>query len=421
MGFIGGDLQERFVERIRGVDAARLLAVPIDVGKASAAAMVCDFWGEVVTPPFTFPLTGPGVAVLASAVAKAEALRDAVWVRAGLEQAGHYHWTLLARLPQVGIEVVLLNPAQVKENRNQSLLRSLKSDATDLGAMAELLVRGKGRPAVPLDDAMATQAALVAHRARKVKARSTVKNHIHASLDLVFPGLSGCFSDLLDTKLGRLLLDEQMGPDRIRRLGTDRLRAFCAHRGVMVQRGKATEIVEAAKGALSLAPQVGQVHADVLASDVALLGTLDRAIAAAEEGLGEVLGRTPAGILTTMPWVSIVRASSYGAALGDPSRFRTAAQVYRSSGLVPRLYESAGRRRSHTSISREGKVELRAAIIELGRALRQGDPDFARYAEELAARGKPSGIIACAVGHRANRVAFALVRDQVPFDPTRWR
>ena len=98
MGFIGGDLQERFVERIRGVDPARLLAVPIDVGKVSAAAMVCDFWGEVVTPPFTFPITEPGVEVFTSAVARADAARDAAWVRAGLEQAGHYHRTLLARL-----------------------------------------------------------------------------------------------------------------------------------------------------------------------------------------------------------------------------------------------------------------------------------------------------------------------------------
>ena len=421
MGFIGGDLQERFVERVRGADPTRLLAVPIDVGKASAAAMVCDFWGEVVTPPFTFALTEAGVQVFTSAVAKAEALRDAAWVRAGLEQAGHYHRTLLVRLEQVGIEVALLNPAQVKENRNQSLLRSLKSDATDLGAMAELLVRGKGHSAAPVDDAMATQAALVAHRARKVKARSAVKNHIHASLDLVFPGFAACFSDLLDAKLGRLLLAEGMSPERIRRLGAERLRTFCAHRGVLVQRRKALEIVEAAKGALTLPPQAGGVHADVLASDVALLGTFDRTIAAAEEGLTEVLPRTPSGILTTMPRVGVVRASSYGAALGDPARFRTAAQVYRMSGLVPRLYESAGRRRSHTSISREGKAELREAIIELGRALRQGDQDFARYAEQLAARGKASGIIACALGHRANRVAFALVRDQVPFDPGSWR
>jgi transposase len=417
MGFIGGNLQERFVERIRGVDPTRLLAVPIDVGKASAAALVCDFWGEVVSPPFTFPLTAPGVEAFTLAVARAEAERDAAWVRAGLEQAGHYHRTLLARLEQAGLEVALLNPAQVKENRNQSLLRSLKSDATDLGAMAELLIRGKGRPTWATDDAMAVQAALVAHRARKVKARSAVKNHLHASLDLVFPGLSGCLSDVLETKLGRLLLVEGMDPQRIQRLGPERLRGFCARRGVMVQRRKAVQIVEAARGALSLSPQVRKVHAGVLAADVALLGTLDRAIALAEDGLAEVLSRTPVGILTTLPRVGVVRASSYGAALGDPARVRTAAQVYRMAGLVPSLYESAGRRRWHTSISREGKAELRKAIIELGRALRQGDHDFARYADQLAARGKVRGVIACALGHRANRVAFAMVRDQVPYEP----
>src|SRR6266508_6811971 len=91
MGFIGGDLQERFVERVRGVDSGRLLSVPIDVGKASAAALVCDFWGEVVVPPFTFPLTEPGVQRLRLAVARAEAGRDAAGVRAGLEQAVGVH------------------------------------------------------------------------------------------------------------------------------------------------------------------------------------------------------------------------------------------------------------------------------------------------------------------------------------------
>jgi transposase len=146
MGFIGGDLRERFAERVRGVEPGRLLAVPIDVGKASAAALVCDFWGEVVIAPFTFPLTEPGVEALRAAVARAEAERDAAWVRAGLEQARHYHRTLLARLVDVGVEVALLNPSQVKENRDQSLLRSLNSDATDLGAMAELLIRARAAP-----------------------------------------------------------------------------------------------------------------------------------------------------------------------------------------------------------------------------------------------------------------------------------
>jgi hypothetical protein len=145
MGFIGGDLRESFIGKVKGADPGQLLAVPIDVGKNSATAMVCDFWGEIISPPFAFDLNERGFQDFAVAVARAEAERDASWVRVGLEQAGHYHRPLQARLEAHGLEVILFNPAQVKANRNQDLLRSLKSDALDLAAMAELLIRGKGR------------------------------------------------------------------------------------------------------------------------------------------------------------------------------------------------------------------------------------------------------------------------------------
>ncbi len=49
MGYIGGAEQAKFVERIRNAERERLLAAPIDVGKTTAAALVCDFWGEIVT------------------------------------------------------------------------------------------------------------------------------------------------------------------------------------------------------------------------------------------------------------------------------------------------------------------------------------------------------------------------------------
>lgn len=392
------------------------MAVPIDVGKRTAAALVCDFYGQLVIAPFSFALDERGLELFVPAVAAAEAERGPNWVRVGLESAGHYHQTLLARLRDLAFDVSVLNPAQVKENRAQDLLRSLKSDERDLGAMADLLIRGRGRPVGHVDGAMATQAAICAHRRRKVKARTAVKNHVHKALDLVFPGLSGCFEDILGTKVGRLLLAEGMDPSRVRRLGPERLRGFCRHRGVVLRLAKASQIVDAARQAFALPAAIAAAHAGVLRSDVALLAYLDREIAAAEEALAEVLPYTPAAVLTTIPRVAVVRASAYGAALGDPTRFTNPGQVYRLSGLVPRLYESAGRRRAGTRISGEGKVELREAILELGMALRQGHPDFARYARELEARGRP-GVVACALGHRANRVAFAMVRHQVPFDP----
>ena len=38
----------------------------------------------------------------------------------------------------------------------------------------------------------------------------------------------------------------------------------------------------------------------------------------------------------------------------------------------------------------------------------------------LRGRGKPGAIITCAMGRRANKIAFAMVRDQTPYDPERW-
>jgi transposase len=132
--FVGGDLRARFMVRVRGVDPAACLVVPVDVGKWSAMALVADHHGEVVVAPFVFKLDEPGVQRLLSVVDTAVVERQAAVCRVGVEAAGHYHRTVVARLRAAGVEVVELNPAQVKEARAQQLLRRLKSDERDLGA-----------------------------------------------------------------------------------------------------------------------------------------------------------------------------------------------------------------------------------------------------------------------------------------------
>ena len=79
-------------------------------------------------------------------------------------------------------------------------------------------------------------------------------------------------------------------------------------------------------------------------------------------------------------------------------------------------YESAGKRRDGT-ISREGSVALRRALIDLGIGLWLTEPAAKTYAHGLKDRGKHGGIIACALAHRANRIAYALVRDHASYDP----
>ena len=421
--FVGGQTQAELMARAKGLDPARCLVVPVDVGKWSAMALVADHYGEVVVAPFEFSLSEPGVQELLSAMAKARCERRAEMCRAGVEAAGHYHRTLVARLAEEGVEVVQLNPAAVKEARSQQLLRTLKSDQRDLGAMAELMVRGGGRPAQGRSDALAAQLAWVVHRRRKLAAHQVLANQVQSQLDLVFPGLGRCFSDLLGSKAGRVILAGICDPDRICHLGAERLRAFVAHRGVRMSRPKAAQVVQAAREALRLPRPERSVLGAVLAADVELLCATEAELSRAEAALAELLPKTPAQVLTSLPGVGVVRASAYGAGIGDPWRFPNASAAYRASGLVPTQYESAGRRRRRGQhISREGSVILREAIIELGKGLSGHEPDFAAYRRRLVNEEKKArAVAAVAAGRRAHRLAFAMMRSQEPYDPERWR
>ena len=98
--------------------------------------------------------------------------------------------------------------------------------------MAELMIRGGGRCPAERTDALATQAAWVAHRRRKVATRPTMANQVIGQLDLVFCGLDGCFSDVLGAKAGRVIVTELCDPDRVQRQGVTGLQRFVACRGV---------------------------------------------------------------------------------------------------------------------------------------------------------------------------------------------
>lgn len=244
-----------------------------------------------------------------------------------------------------------------------------------------------------------------------------VEEPLLGQLDRAFPGLTLALPDVLATKVGRLVVEHFTDPARLVSLGETRFVRFAAHRGLIVQRRMASRLVAAARDALPTRDAV--VAREMVTNDLKMLQVLDQQVAHAEEQLGLLLPRTPFTVLTTVPGWATVRASAYGAAVGDPSRWPGPRQIYRAAGLSPTQYESAGKRRDG-AISREGSVTLRRALIDLGIGLWHCDPAAKAYAAGLRARGKKGGVIACALAHRANRIAYALVRDQGTYDPTRW-
>ena len=391
------------------------IVVAIDVGKTSAMFSVTDAARHRLIGPLEFAMTGSG---LSAAAARATAVVPPEGrVKVGVEAAGHYHRPVLDHRWPEEWEVVELNPAQVAEQRRVQGRRRVKTDAIDLEAITELVLAGYGRPVTDRDVVIGEVRAWASHRNRRVATRTATKNQLLGQLDRAFPGLSLALPDVLGTRIGRLVAAEFADPARLAGLGVTRLIRFAATRGLQLRRPLAERLVAAARDALPT--RDGVIARRILAADLVLLADLDDQIQSAETALGLLLPGSPYATLTSVPGWGVVRVSNYAAALGDPQRWPGPGQIYRASGLSPMQYESAHKRRDG-HISREGSVALRRALIDLGIGLWLNEPTARNYAHQLKGRGKHGGIVTCALAHRANRIAHALVRDHATYEPTRW-
>jgi len=393
------------------------VVVAIDVGKTEFAFSVTDATRSLLLKPRTgCPMTGPSVRQVVGDIT--HVLPVGAVVKVGIEAAGHYHRPLItAGAWPTDWEVLEVNPGHVTEQRRVLGKRTIKTDVIDLQAMTELLLAGRGQPIRDRSLVLGELTAWSAHRTGRVVLRTATKNQLLGQLDRTFPGLTLALPDVLGTKVGRLVATEFADPARLAALGSSRFIRFGATRGLQIRRPVADRLVQAARDALPTADAA--VARAVLAADLVLLAGLDAQVDDATDQLARLLPGSPFAPLLTVPGWGPVRAGNYGGALGDPARFDNHRQVYRTAGLNPIQYESAGKRRDSV-ISREGSVELRRALIDLGLGLWLNDPAAKVYGAQLRARGKKGLVIACAMAHRANRIAFALVRDQSAYDPTLW-
>jgi len=417
--FVGGTAQAGYVEQVRGVDPAKCLVVPIDVGKRSAVALVANHHGEIVADPVEFGLTISGTTRLLDVVAEAESKTQAESIRVGVEAAGHFHRALCWELDHRGLDVVELNPHSVKLARGQVGAMRLKTDVRDCFAMVELLTRGQGWPFHRQTDTIVAQQLWVARRRRILEASKRQRNQVHAIADLACPGMIDSFRSGLDAPTLRMLLSTIANPDDLTVMTPEQLVAHAADHGRRMIRPKAREVIAAAADAQCISPNQRATAQEILVREVAALEGHYEELAVCDHALGGLINGTPAAVLCTIPGVGTLTASYYGAAIGDPHRFVNAGAAYRYSGLSPSSNDSAGRL-GKPNISREGNVALRHAILTLGQGLSMHHPDFAAYKKRLIADGKKPLVAAVAVGHRAHRLAFSMIRSQQPFDDNQW-
>ncbi len=257
-------------------------------------------------------------------------------------------WDLYDLLVPLVARVVVADPAKTKAK----IASPVKTDNRDTIEMAKLLA-SNSIPAVWVPPPHVRELrAIVAHRQRLVRQRTAAKNRLHAVLirhNLVPPP-----GDLWAAK-------QQAWWDAVALPPVERLRA--QHDRATIQH---------------LSSQIGEVEAELARLSV------------------QAPWADQVPFLIQLPGVALVTAMTVLSAIGDITRFSSAKRLVGYSGLGVKVHASGQTHRSG-GITKAGRRELRAVLVEAAHAATQASPLWRTRFEQLAARiGKPKATVALA-------------------------
>ena len=306
--------------------------------------------------------------VLTSRARLTQAFADQGPMRILLETGTESEWVAQA-LELAGHEVIVADPNYAPMYGERT--RRIKTDRRDVAALAEANRRGWYR---------ATHRVSAAQRETRQILRSR-----------------------------RLLVQQRAGLISL-------VRALLKQSGYRLPSGSC-DTIPSRVARLALPPTL----ADTLAPLARQAATLTTEIRAIEARMRMRVAADPiVARLQTIPGVGAIVATSVRALLDTVDRFRHAGQVSATIGLVPREHSSAERQhRGH--ITKAGSRELRALCIQAAWACWRspGGAPLRPWVDRLATRrGRRIAVVALA--RRLSRIMYAVWRDGVAFDGTRF-
>jgi transposase len=420
-----GERGQAFADKIRGIPMEQILCVSLDIHKYFHVVMMHNALGEIVTMTFEIDIFQAGFDRLCRAIDEAVARTNAQVVLVGMEPTGHYFENLARHLHQRPQPVTLINSFAVSRNREQQMMRREKDDEIDVAAIGDLLRRGEGTPFRPIRGIYLEMQHLSRVRLSKVKMRTALKNQILGHLDRIFPGLviqgkvareryEPLFvADFWSCRTLQHLICVCPDPRQLATMSPEELRTTFHEQGFTLGAKTAAKLITYAQKALLPDPEVIAIRCDLLAHDQALLAEVERLIAELEHRLHTLLQQTPYWVWTKVRGLSLTQVASLAAAIGDPSHYTYAAQVFRRSGLVSGRNDSGTRRHKGKGkrVVKTGDVYLRRALMTAIMSLIRHQPVLQDYFNGLH-RTKHAGVARVATARRAMGILWAMQRDQ---------
>lgn len=201
-------------------------------------------------------------------------------------------------------------------------------------------------------------------------------------------------------------------------LGRQRARSKNLLQGVLHQEGRRKPVSDLFGkrgrqwlGEIALSPAARTV----VDTHLQVVELLDELIAQQERELKQLAaGDVRAGWLQTIPGVGAYSAMIILAELGDALRFRDKKALASYAGLVPRVRESAGRRRPG-GITRAGSETLRWILLQVAQVAARYSAAARDYYQRLRRR-KPAQVAKVALARKLLSCIWALLRHGVCYD-----
>jgi transposase len=335
-----------------------------------------------------------------------------------IETGGHYWRNVAYFLDEQGIPFRFINQFTLKRRREGKDLNRRKNDYRDSEVAAQLLCTGEFTDSkLPQGVYAELRTAHNAYR-RLVKERTRITNLLKGLLDGLFPEFTQVFKDPCAlTALSVLSICPI--PRVITGMTEDEFVATveAQHKGRRLMRRKLRALHYSARTSIGI-----DAGARSLSSEIAFLveklelirqhiyvieGTLFRLVDETEEGK----------YLLSIRGLNYIAVSGLLAELGCFKAYRSAKQMIKMTGSNPTESESAGKRRSRTPMSKQGRPVLRYCAWTSVIPMLRLNSDFRAWAKqrrERPAHANPLGgreVVGAAL-NRLLRLAFAMVKNQ---------
>lgn len=390
-----------------------MFLVGIDIGKLSHMFCILDASNnEVIVKPVSFKNDKLGFDFLMNQLKSYP--KDHLLI--GMEDTGHYHFTLLKFLLDFGFSVALINPVTTDLTRKIQL-SSTKDDDLDTLTICDVLAsnqRRKGYRISKIDSFDLYEQKRLTREHHDLKEQLNVyTNKLQKCIDIVFPE----FNSLFRSKYGSVYMNvlKTFGSaDSIAHADIRNIRkCFEANRKGRRISLTPEELKEAARNSIGFPSKAEVIELRHLIDIIELINVQ---ISEVDKKIEEFSVQNNSPILT-IPGISHFSGISILAELGDLRNYSKASQVIKFAGVSPSKYKSSQYEAQHTAITKKGSRYLRKTLYQVILPVIRYNPVFNAFYRHKLSQGKGHR---CAQGHcvrKLLRIIYHLVTTDQSFDP----